>query len=177
MSLVLETERLRLRPHRLSDHADRCTMTADPATMRFIGGEPQSEEENWARILRYAGHWALFGYGLFVLEEKATGRFAGEVGLMHFRRGLGDDFDPFPEAAWVLASWAQGQGYAGEGIAAAIGWHEAQHGVGRQVCIIAPDNAPSLRLAAKLGFTSYREAPYHAKPVVLHARNASPRAG
>jgi RimJ/RimL family protein N-acetyltransferase len=175
--IVLETERLLLRPHRLSDHTQRCEMTSDPETMRFVGGQPQSAEENWSRILRYAGHWALFGYGLFAVEEKASGRLAGEVGLMHFRRGLGDDFDPFPEGAWILARWAEGRGYASEAIEAVIGWHEEMHGDGRQVCIIAPDNLPSLRLAAKLGFLPYREAPYHGNEVILHARNGSPFLG
>jgi RimJ/RimL family protein N-acetyltransferase len=172
---VLQTPRLRLRPHRLDDHAARCAMTANPATMRFIGGKAQSPEENFARILRYAGHWALFGYGLFAVEERAGGRFVGEVGLMHFARGLGGDFDAAPEAAWVLDADVAGRGYAGEAVAAAIGWHERTVGAGRQVCIIAPENTPSLRVAAKLGFSPFRQAIYHDHPVILHERaGASP---
>jgi RimJ/RimL family protein N-acetyltransferase len=175
---VIETERLRLRPHRLEDHAARCLVTADPGTMRFIGVQPQSAEENFARILRYAGHWVLFGYGVFAVEERATGRFAGEIGLMHFARGLGEDFDGDPEAAWILAPWAAGRGYASEAVTAAIGWHETNHGRTRQVCIIAPENAPSLRLAEKLGFMPFRTAPYHGNPVILHERlAASPHRG
>jgi RimJ/RimL family protein N-acetyltransferase len=174
MTIVLETERLRLRPHGVADHAERCAITADPETMRFVGGQPQSAEENWARILRYAGHWSLLGYGVFAIEERASGRLAGEVGLMHFARGLGEDFDPFPEGAWILAQWAAGRGYATEAISAAIDWYERHHGKGQQVCIIAPDNVPSLRVAAKLGFVPFREAPYHGHEVLLHKRNGSP---
>jgi RimJ/RimL family protein N-acetyltransferase len=175
--IVLETDRLLLRPHRLSDHAERSAMTSDPETMRFVGGQPQSGEENWSRILRYAGHWALFGYGLFAVEEKASGRLAGEIGLMHFRRELGADFDPFPEAAWILARWATGRGYAGEAFRAALDWHERTQGGDRQVCIIAGDNGPSLRLAAKFGFDAYRRAPYHGAEVIVHARNGTPFLG
>ncbi|WP_420140410.1 GNAT family N-acetyltransferase [Sphingomonas sp.] len=176
MTVVLETERLRLRPHRIADHAARCAITADTETMRFVGGQPQSAEENWARLLRYAGHWALFGYGLFAVEEKESGRLAGEIGLMHFRRGLGEDFDPAPEAAWILARWAEGRGYAGEAIRAAMAWHEAQFGAARQVCIIAPENASSLRLAERLGFRVFREGSYHGNTVLLHERTP-PQAG
>jgi RimJ/RimL family protein N-acetyltransferase len=173
------TARLLLRPHRVADHAARCAMTADPETMRFIGGQPQSAEENWARILRYAGHWRLFGFGLFAVVERATDDFVGEVGLMHFGRGLGPDFDPAPEAAWVMTRGAAGWGYATEALVAAFAWTEAVRPIPREVCIIAPDNAPSLRLAARLGFAPFGKAAYHDRPVILHERrpplpNAAP---
>lgn len=170
--MVIETERLRLAPHGLGHYEARAAMGANPHVMRFFGGALHSAEESWARVLRYAGHWALLGYGLFAVEERASGRFVGEVGLMDFRRGLGGDFDPFPEAAWVLDEWAEGRGYATEAITAAIGWYEQAFGHRRMVCIIAPDNAPSLRLAGKLGFEAYRDAVYHDRPVQVLERAA-----
>lgn len=144
-------------------------MTADPHVMRHFPGT-QSREDNWARILRYAGHWALLGWGLFAVEEKATGRFVGEVGLADFHRELGADFDGFPEAAWMLDRWAEGRGYATEAVNAAIRWHEDAFGVMRQVCIIAPHNAPSLRVAEKLGFRRFDERVYQDRTVILHER-------
>ena len=98
----------------------------------------------------------------------------GEVGVADFHRGLGDDFDPFAEGAWVLDEWAEGMGYATEAALAAIGWHEANVAAGRMVCVIAPDNAPSLRVAAKLGFVAFREAVYHDRPVILLERLPNP---
>ena len=41
---------------------------------------------------------------------------------------------------------------------AALAWFEREHGRRRIVCMIAPDNAPSIRLAGRLGFTPMREA-------------------
>jgi RimJ/RimL family protein N-acetyltransferase len=166
---VVETPRLRLRPHRLADLDSRCTMTGDVHVMRYFPAT-QTREDNWARILRYAGHWALLGWGLFAVEEKESGRWVGEVGLGDFHRGLGADFDGAPEGGWILDAWAEGKGYATESIRAAIEWHEAQFGRQRQVCIVAPENAPSLRVAEKLGFRPYDERPYHGRPVVLHER-------
>ena len=169
----IETGRLHLRSHRISDLEARAAMTADPITMRFVGG-PQDREENFSRLLRYAGQWALLGRGLFAIAERGSGRLVGEVGLADFNRGLGEDFDTFPEAAWIVAASAAGKGYATEAMNAAIAWHERTFGVGRAVCIIAPDNVPSLRLASKLGFAPYREAIYKDRPVILHERLPAP---
>ena len=57
---------------------------------------------------------SLLGYGLLVVEERPAGRVVGEVGLADFHRGLGEDFDPFPEFAWMMASEVHGRGYATE---------------------------------------------------------------
>lgn len=169
---IIETARLRLRPHRPGDLDDRHAMTGDAHVMRHFGGATQDREDNWHRLLRYAGHWALFGHGLLAIEERATGRFAGEVGLADFRRGLGADFDGAPEAAWMLPRWAEGRGYATEAMRAAIAWHEAARGPARMVCMIAPGNGGSLRVAAKLGFVPLRMAAYHEFTLLLHERRA-----
>jgi len=166
---VIETARLRLRQHRLSDLEERLPITADPDFMRFVGGA-YDRQENWSRMLRYVGHWVAFGYGLFAVEEKATGRYVGNVGLARFERGLGEDFDPFPEGAWMIAEWATGLGYASEGMAAAMAWQERTFGRSRFVCIVDPVNDASLRVAAKLGFRPYREGLNRGHPVLLHER-------
>jgi RimJ/RimL family protein N-acetyltransferase len=172
----IETARLRLRRHRLTDLDARVAMTSDARTMEFVGA--QDYEENFNRLLRYAGHWALLEHGVFLIEESTTGVFVGEAGLADFRRGLGPDFDGFPEAAWMIAASAMGQGYATEAMRAAIAWHEQSFGPGRKVCIIDPGNGPSLRLAAKLGFKPFREAIFKDRPVILHERlPAPPQAG
>lgn len=173
---ILETARLRLHPHRIDDFDARAAMTGDAETMRFIGG-PQDREENWNRMMRYAGYWTLLGYGIFALHERAGGRFAGEVGLFKSQRGLGSDFDDFPEAGWILTNWALGQGYASEALTAALEWYRRAFGPQRMVCLIDPANAASLRIAAKFGFAPYREAFYKDHRVILHERAAAPPQG
>ena len=164
---IVETARLRLRRHRLSDLEARLPITADPDFMRFVGGV-YDRQENWARLLRYIGHWTAFGYGLFAVEEKASGAYIGDVGLARFERGLGEDFDPAPEGAWMIAR--SGMGYASEGMQAAIDWHMRTFGPTRTVCIVDAANDASLRVAEKLGFKPYREGLNRGHPVLLHER-------
>jgi RimJ/RimL family protein N-acetyltransferase len=110
------------------------------------------------------------GYGLFAIEEKETGRFVGEVGLGDFRRDLGPDFDGVPEAAWTIARWAQGHGYATEAAAAAHAWMEVRVNATRTVCIIHPSNESSLRVAAKLGYVPFGERSYRGYSVLMLER-------
>jgi len=166
---TLETERLILRGHRMSDLAAREAMTADADVCRFIGGV-QDHAENVNRILRYAGLWVHYGRGPFVVEERSSGRFLGEIGIADFERGLGPDFDGEPEGLWVLTGGAHGKGYATEAMRAAIAWHDQAFGAKRMVCIIAPDNAGSLAVAGKLGFSRFDARVYKDHPVILFER-------
>lgn len=166
---VIETDRLILRRHRLDDAAAVAALWADPEMVRHIG-PPASEEESWGRLLRYAGHWDLFGYGLFAVEERATGRVIGGVGAGHFRRSGIDEPKNSAEAAWALSSAVHGRGYGREATEAMHRWVDAQVPVGRTHCIIAPENTASLRLARSLGYADLRTAEYRGDPVILLVR-------
>jgi hypothetical protein len=78
---VVETERLRLRGHTLDDFAHTRALWGDAAVVTYMGGKPFTSEECWTRFLRYFGHWSVLGFGYWVVEEKATGDFVGEVGF------------------------------------------------------------------------------------------------
>jgi RimJ/RimL family protein N-acetyltransferase len=82
---VIETERLRLRGYRREDFAECAAMWGDAGVTRYVGGKPLTEEETWARVLRYIGHWGWMGFGYWVVEEKASGNFAVEVGFAERR--------------------------------------------------------------------------------------------
>ena len=167
---VLDTPRLVLRGHRVTDLDDSFAMWSSPEVAR-IHGKPLSREEVWARLLRYIGHWAVHDYGLWQIRERATDRFAGEVGIAEFRRDFAFSFDGAPEAAWVLAPWAHGRGYATEAMTAVLAWSAAAHP--RTVCIIAPDNAPSLRVAARLGYREIGRADFKGSPILVFERLAA----
>ena len=171
---LLETPRLRMRPHRAEDFDDVAAMWAEPAVARHISGKPSTRQESWARLLRYIGHWQVLPYGFWVLEDKATGQFLGEVGFADFRRDIQPSLDGVPEIGWILRSAAHGRGLASEAVAAALAWSDESLESDRTVCLIDPENAASLRVAAKNGYREYARTTFMDRPTVLLAR---PRGG
>lgn len=144
-----------LRGH-LPEDLDACVeLWQNPAVIQYTTGQPLARQDIWSRLLRHVGHWDLLGYGYWLAFEQASGRFVGEVGLARFKRTLLEghpDLDPLPEAGWVLMPWAHGLGYAREAMTAVLNWHDQEQRAAESFCIIDPQNAPSLRLAAALGY-------------------------
>ena len=170
MNRAIDTERLTLRRHKPEDLIDSAAMWGDPDVTRYIGGQPQSAEEVWGKILRLIGHWEVMGFGYWVVREKATGRFVGEVGFGDFKREMSPAFDGAPEAGWALAPWAHGKGYAAEAMRAALAWGDRKFRKARMVCLISPENLPSLRLAEALGFREYARTTYKGSASTLLER-------
>ena len=167
---TLETERLILRPHRLEDFEACVAQYSDPAIVRFLGGTPFTREQSWIRFIRYAGLWHHVGFGYLAVEEKATGRFAGECGFLDLHRDLTPSLDGTMEAGWALGVPFQGRGLAEEALRACLGWAR-EHGPRERVtCIIDPENARSLRLAAKLSFREFARSKLNGHPVIMFER-------
>jgi len=136
---------------------------------------PLTREESWSRLLRYAGHWALLGFGYWVAEEKSTGAFVGELGFADYKRDLQPALPEVPEAGWVLMPWAHGKGYATEAVRAIALWGDA-HFAGRPTtCLIHPENTPSIRVAEKCGYREFQRATYKNRPAVVFMRDLTAR--
>jgi len=168
--VIIETPRLRLRPHALEDFDAMRAMLRDPDVMHHIAPVLPGEEDVWNRLLRYIGHWRAFDFGIFAVIERETGRYIGGAGFADFRRGLGDTFQASPEGAWVFAKEAHGRGIAAEATLAMHNWLDAQPFGGRSVCIIGPGNTPSRRLAAKLGYVETGAAQYRGETTLTFER-------
>lgn len=164
---VLETERLILRGHTAEDFPAVRAMVSDPDVMRFLGGAPLSEEDAWARLLRVAGHWVLNGFGFWSVHDKATGERIGEAGWLAVKRIITPSLEGMPESGWAFTKAAQGKGYATEAVTAIHAWGENKFGKVRTCCIIAPENAPSLRLADRMGYRAIAETTYKNEPIVV----------
>jgi RimJ/RimL family protein N-acetyltransferase len=171
MTITLETQRLTLRPHALSDFDAYCALWADTDVVRFIGGKPFSREASWMRFLRHAGLWKHLGFGFLVIQEGRTGRFLGEAGFHDLKRDISPSIEGTLEAGWALAPAAHGQGYGYEAMQALIAWAEASFAGRRMTAIIDAGNAPSIRLAGKLGFRDHGPARYNGQPITLYERH------
>lgn len=166
---VLETQHLRLRAHSVDDFTALKAMWSEKAVTHYIGGKPMRPDECWTRLLRYRGLWPLLGYGYWAVEEKASGRFAGDVGFADFHRMIEPSIRGVPEVGWVLGPDFHGKGYGTQAVAAALHWLDGQKRQ-RSVCIIDPANQPSLRLAAKNGFREYARTVFMGDEVLLLER-------
>jgi RimJ/RimL family protein N-acetyltransferase len=172
-SRVIVSQRLLLRPHRANDLDECVAMWADPVVTRYIGGIPFNREATWGRLLRYAGMWALLGYSYWVIEDKTTRAFIGEVGFGNFKRDI-SDLDAAdrsaPEMGWALSAVMHGHGYATEAVGAALRWAAAHLAASRVTCLIDARHSASIRVAAKNGFTEQRSVTYRDVPLVVFAR-------
>src|SRR5690242_8088659 len=116
----IETERLVLRLHHAEDLDDMYEMWSNPAVTRYTSRRIFSREDVWERLLRYAGTWALFGCGFWVIREKETSDFVGEVGFHNLRREMTSPFGDRPELGFALTPRARGRAFATEAARAAL---------------------------------------------------------
>ena len=99
------------------------------------------------------GHWAIRGYGMWMIHERATDETLGMTG------GWFPAKWPEREIAWMIWPEKSGHGYALEATHAVrkylyskIGWEGA-------VSYIDPKNLDSIRLAERLGAVKDHDAP------------------
>ncbi|WP_375741970.1 GNAT family N-acetyltransferase [Corallococcus interemptor] len=161
---TLETPRLILRPPTLQDLEGFVAMMANEETARYIGGvQPRSSV--WRALCSMAGSWALQGFALFSVFEKATGKWVGRLGPWQPAEW------PGTEVGWSLARDAWGKGYATEGATAAIDWAFDHLGWTEVIHSISPPNEPSKQVARRLGSRFLRmgmlPAPYNDHPVEI----------
>ncbi len=140
---VIETERLVLRGPEPGDYPDfKATFTSYRA--RFMGG-PLNAYESWMLYAAEIGHWAIRGFGMWMIHDRDTDETYGMAG------GWRPAKWPEAEIAWVIWPDAAGRGIALEATHAArshfyraLGWDTA-------VSYIDPKNLDSIRLAERLG--------------------------
>lgn len=161
--LTIETPRLLLRQFRGDDLDAYHRLCADIEVMRYVGGQTFSRPEAWRHIAYLLGHWQLRGYGLWALEEKATGRLIGRGGL-YFPEGW-----PGLEVGWLLERAAWGRGFATESGRAAVEAGFRHLNAKRIVSVIHVDNAASIRVAERLGERFDRHLQVGGFPCALYA--------
>jgi RimJ/RimL family protein N-acetyltransferase len=145
---VVETKRLKLRRWCGADVAPNTAMLSDPATARFIAadGKPVTTElAGWRNAAVMSGHWVLHGIGMFVVEEKSSGKFVGRVGPW-----CPPGWPGF-EVGWGIAREFRGKGYAVEAARASIDWVFASFELDQIMHCIDQENTASQAVARRLG--------------------------
>jgi len=168
----IETERLVLRPWRKDDFRPWHAILSHPDVHRHLGPEAIRAEDCWRRLTAAAGGWQFNGFGTWAVERKDNGKLIGNAGLFTAWRDLVPEFGEEPEMGWIMAPETHGQGMAAEACRAALSWAESNLAPTAIWAIIAPANAPSLALAARLGFETVHETAYNDEPTLVLKRPA-----
>ncbi len=110
--------------------------------------ERQEEEEYTKSYIQYMYHY--FGYGMWIIRERKTGKLIGRAGIEHHE---GHDGEVLMELGYIIGRQYQNQGYAAEVCRAVIEYAEDELEIDRLYCFIHPENAGSIHVAQKLGFS------------------------
>lgn len=158
LAIRLETPRLILVPL-TEDRIDAVTqLHADPVVEAALFSDFEREPNYEAiRMDRRQTLWRARGIGQFAILDRQTEAFVGYTGAF-VRAETGA-----LEIGWTLSSQAHGKGLASEATAAAIHFTLQSPSVARLTCAIRKDNAPSIRVAQKLGFRFWRKQMIHGR--------------
>jgi RimJ/RimL family protein N-acetyltransferase len=162
--LVLETERLVLRPFVEKDLDDLARIYGDPEVTRYLGdGVPADRFTTWRQIVFDIGYLQLRGHSRLAVVERATGQLLGRCG-MWFPEGF-----PALEVGWVIDRERWGEGFATEAARASVDHSWRVLRVDKVCSLIRSRNAASIRVATKLGATLERIIPdFFGAPVEMY---------
>lgn len=150
--MIIETERLVLRPFEDDDLDALAPINADPETMRFFE-RPLRREETAAAITRYRDGMRLNGFSFLAAELVETGELVGVIGISRFgpasRAAIPGN--PEVEVGWRLRRDTWGKGLAPEGATACLQHAWEKLGLSEVVAITVPSNEPSRRVMEKIG--------------------------
>lgn len=147
---MIRTDRLILRQWTKEDFAPFAELNADPEVMEFFPStQTRHESDFWAA--QNKAEIEDQGWGLWAVEVRATGEFAGFTGL--WQVGFEAHFTPAVEVGWRLARRYWGQGFATEAARASVAFGFGELALHEIVSMTAVTNLRSRRVMEKLGFT------------------------
>ncbi|MFQ3231374.1 GNAT family N-acetyltransferase [Reinekea sp.] len=160
---VLETQRLRLREFKATDKEAFAALNASPEFSRYFGnGEPIGRLDSWKVMAMIAGHWQLYGFGFWLVEEIETKKLVGRIGIWH------PDGWPGTEIGWGISPEFWGKGYAKEAALAAMKWGFENLAVDELISVIHPENKASKNLALAVGESYSHNEDVFGKPSEIY---------
>jgi len=131
--------------------------------MRYIGdGQTLARPMAWRNLAMVVGHWALRGYGLWAVEERASGVMVGRIGFWN------PEGWPGFELGWMLRRSFWGRGYATEAARTALQHAFTEMNQEKVISLIHPENAASIRVAQRLGEQLVAATDVMGKPVLVY---------
>lgn len=154
MTIILETERLKVRTWSLDDAEEGFKIWSDPEVMRYVGtGQPNATvEETRAWLERMSAHHERHGFGFWAVVEKKSNQLIGSCGMGYQRDG------GLPiEFGYTLARSRWGHGLATEAAAACLRYAFEHLRLMELSASVDSRNVASQRVLEKIGFVYQRE--------------------
>jgi len=171
MKTILETARLRLRELVPGDLDFMAEMLADAEVMRYYPKRLTRDlSADWIamQIARYAAD----GYGLWLAEERETGKPVGQIGLVKQTVNGVEEC----EVGYLIHQAYLRHGYATEGALACRDYAFERLGKARVISLVKPESEASQGLARKLGMEVVDRAPQGGSEQLVFAVSAPARA-
>ena len=166
--MILETERLYLRPLKESDIDALAGMYANPEVMRFIGkGVTFTRSQSENSIKMWNDYEKANGYSNWAVIRKEDEAFIGKCGLsvLPDKSGI--------EISYILDDLYWGKGYATEISAAVLEAGFTKFGLERIIALVYPQNSPSIKVIEKLGMKYEKEAEYWGIKFLMYVKEKS----
>ncbi|WP_315907129.1 GNAT family N-acetyltransferase [Priestia koreensis] len=162
----LTSERMGFREMKSSDLPNLMTIFSDPIAMTYYQ-DTKTEQEALQWIQWTKQNYQVFQTGLWVVEDKQAGNFIGLCGLIPHKI----DGQVEIEIGYLLKRSYWNQGLATEAAGACLKYGFDVLKFNRIVSLISPDNAPSIRVAQKIGMVREKMVIEHEKCVEMYGVN------
>ena len=153
MATILETNRLILRHQVIEDLDALWALYCNPEITKYIPDAPRSIEEAREELEWHMnGHPKYPELGLWATIHRESGKFIGRCGLLPWTI----DGQREVEVAYTIAQEYWGRGLATEAARGILDYGFEQLHLTRVICLMAPENQASQRVAHKIGMTLER---------------------
>lgn len=144
---ILETERLFVRELALTDMDALFELYSYEGMTDYMEGLYPYEEEYEYQKAYIENMYRFFGYGMWLVFEKETGKLIGRAGVEH-REALDGEL----ELGYAIGKPWQGKGYATEVSLGILTYVKEELGFDKICSLVQPENAASLHVLEKCGF-------------------------
>ncbi len=159
----LTTGRLRFRPLEYSDAPLLRSFFENDEAVRYLFIKDPLEVYLEAWLIRAQGRYRKRGDGLYALEDKETGAFIGQCGLIWQQVDGKEEL----EIGYHLMPGHWGKGYATEAAIACREFAFRKKLAPRLISLIHPDNVRSQAVARRNGMSLLKESTFNNIPVLV----------
>ena len=154
MNLILETERLILRPLELSDAENMFAMDQNPEVHKYLWQKPSHQIEESIKIIEYVlNQYERNKIGRFATTIKETGEFIGWTGIKFVHDHVENGNTNFYDYGYRLNEKFWGKGYATEATIAWLDYGFNQMNIDKIDAYTHNENDASNHVLEKVGMT------------------------